>query len=124
MQKIGGGKVRMKPKWWFSTITAGRRGVWWGMVLMAAGGIAAIAYFGQIYDVNEVREYGELGWRIWASEFPYGWFLAATTGIGGGIILLSKIGDNYRRAVLWMWIITIVGVGILAVVLMWWQGLL
>lgn len=97
MGKIIKGEVKMRPKWEFVAWTAGIKG---GLVLMILGGgliLAILIYLVELMNLGELLEFGDLGWEIIRSDFPYGLLAGVVTLISGGIFLYSKIGENYKK---------------------------
>lgn len=99
LEKIENNEVKMKPKWWFVAKALGIRGIWWLMILAVSISISVIVYFWQIYEPAEMMEFGEIGTDLILNDFPYVWLVGTIVFFTGGMVLLSKLGDNYKKTV-------------------------
>jgi hypothetical protein len=116
LKGITGNRVKMKPKWWFLMVESGARGVWLMTILAVALSVSAIVYFVKLYDLTELREYGDLGTELFIRDFPYLWVVGGMIFFVGGEILLSQIGDNYKRTTRFLLLLTVVGVSVVTVI--------
>ena len=122
MQKIKTGKVVMKPKWEFVARKVGLEGSWLLVVGLVALGFASIMIFIKRYNPIEWAEFGEIGWRVFYEDFPYLWLLTIGMFLVGGMMLLVKIGDNYKKGLKTIGLITVVSSLILAMILFLFQS--
>ena len=85
----------MKPKWWFVAESGGEKGVYLGLIILAAlGGVAILNW----------NDLSELGYNIIAEDFPIWWTVGLMLGLTLAIIAISRIGNNYKRNI-WVWIL-------------------
>lgn len=100
LTKIGKKEIEMRPKWIYRLETEGVRGIWLLMILAGAGAASMIYYFMEIYNPGQLlSDYGEIGKDLLLTDFPYLWLLGIVVFLGGGVILLTRIGDNYRKPI-------------------------
>ena len=100
LTKIGKKELKMRPKWIYRLETEGVRGIWLLMILAGAMAVSMIYYFMEIYNPGQLlSDYGEIGKDLLLTDFPYLWLLGMAVFFGGGTILLTKIGDNYRKPI-------------------------
>lgn len=97
LKKIKDEKVKMKPRWWFVARDGGLRGLWTIMILTGALLVSSAVYILEMMNPKELLEFGSLGTRVIVEDFPYLMFGGSIFLIGASIILLSKIGDNYKK---------------------------
>ena len=97
LEKIQKNEIKMRPKWWFVAKALSLRGFWWLMILAVSISMSVIVYFWQIYNPAELIEFGEIGIDLIASDFPYLWLTASVVFFTGGAVLLSKLGNNYKK---------------------------
>lgn len=107
MDDIKTGRIKMTPRWMFWAWEAGVKSVWAALLLMGAvGGSAIILFWGRYEPVNTIREYGEVGREVIASEFPYWWLTMGIFSLLAGTFTLTKMGRLYRetlnRLMVWM----------------------
>ena len=98
LDKIKKGEVKMKPKWEFEVVKWGEIGLWISMVGAVVAGIMGIAYFMTIYSIEELAEFGDLGWQIFYEDFPYIWGGVAIFSLMIGFFVMLKSGNNYKRS--------------------------
>ncbi len=122
--KIEQNKVKMKPKWWFVAKALGIRGIWWLMILATSISISIVIYFWQIYKPAELMEFGEIGTNLILNDFPYVWMAGAVILFGGGSILLSKLGDNYKKTAKAMLILTSIAIIVITILVVLIRNLL
>ena len=107
LEKIKKGEVKMKPRWWFVAMATGMNTGFWLSVTLAALGVSSLWYFLDLYRPTEWGEYAELGLGIVLEDFPiYGSMAMLICGILGIILNLNR-GENYRKSVRNIVIITI-----------------
>lgn len=98
MKEILSKKVKMKPRWIFELERDGARGIWMLVVLAGAVAFSMIWGFIELYKPSELlNEYGDLGKDLLISDFPYWWLVGAMIFFVGGVVMLTKLGDNYKR---------------------------
>ena len=125
LTKIGKKEIRMKPKWVFKAEKEGIRGIWLLMILAGAVAVSMIYYFMEIYNPGQLlSDYGEIGKDLLLTDFPYLWLLGIIVFLGGGAILLTKIGDNYRKPIKKIILATAITVAGLTVAMILIRGLL
>lgn len=113
LEKIKDSEIQMKPRWKFVAKAWELRSLWILMILAVALSISGIVYFIKIYNPVELAEFGDLGTELFFTDFPYLWLLGVVVFFAGGAVLMSKIGDNYKkttRLVLVLTTITVVAV--------------
>ena len=98
LNKIKNGEIKMKPKWEFELVKFGEIGLWISMVGAVVTGVMGIAYFMAIYNMNELSEFGDLGWQIFYEDFPYVWGGVAIFSLMVGLLVMIKSGNNYKRS--------------------------
>lgn len=96
LEKIKKNEVKMKPKWWFVAEANGIRGIYLGLIAVAALGIVALI---------EWNELSELGYNIIMEDFPIWWSTGLIVGLILAVIIISRAGNNYKRN-LAVWLIT------------------
>lgn len=99
LKEIKLGKVKMKPRWEFTLKKWGEIEVWMGMVGLVVVGIMGIAYFLEIYRIEELNEFGDLGWQIFYEDFPYIWMILAIVCLMLSYFVLINMGQNYKKIV-------------------------
>lgn len=99
--KIKKNEVRMKPRWWFTAKRGGMRGVYITMILLAVAGVMALT------DWNELSE---LGYDIIIEDFPVQRTIGLLVGLVTSTIVMSRIGDNYKRNLLFWMLATVMAV--------------
>lgn len=88
------------------------------VLLLVAIGLSMVVIFWQVYNPSELTEYGEVGWALIKEDFPYLWLLGAVVLGIGGVVLESKVGENYKKTTMVLVILTaaiIVGLTMLTV---------
>lgn len=97
LEKIKKKEIRMKPRWIFWLEEAGAKSGLGLILLLVAIGLSMVVMFWQVYNPSELTEYGEAGWALIREDFPYLWLLGAVVLGIGGVVLESKLGENYKR---------------------------
>ena len=98
LNKIQSGEVKMKPRWSFMVIKWGEIGMWLLSIAVVVMGIMSISYFMTIYSIEELNEFGDLGWQIFYEDFPYYWGITVAVFLIVGTFVLLKTGNNYKRS--------------------------
>lgn len=124
LEKIRKNEVKMKPKWKFEAEKAGVSGGVVLTMLLAAIGLSMVAVFWQVYNPKELAEYGEVGWALFKEDFPYLWLFGAIILGIGGVILESKLGDNYKKPTKVLVILAATVIAGLTIVTVWTRNLL
>jgi hypothetical protein len=112
LRKIKNEEVAMKPKWWFVLKESLLRGGWIVLFLTGVLLMSLTVYFVKRLNPTELWEFGSLGAEVFIQDFPY-WFVAGVIIIFlSNVMLLSKIGENYKRNIrilgAWVAVLTIV----------------
>jgi hypothetical protein len=98
LTKIESEEIRMKPKVWFLLENGGIKSIWLLLLLAGAVAISMIYYFIKIYSPGQlIDDYGEIGRDLLLTDFPYLWLLGLVVFFGSGVLLMTKIGDNYKK---------------------------
>ncbi len=97
MEKIENKEIKMKSKWWFFAKTTSLRGIILLNILLCSIILSATVYLVSLKTPLELFSYGNIGMEIFFNDFPYIWLISAVVLIISGTILLSKVGDNYRK---------------------------
>jgi hypothetical protein len=121
MQKIKTGRVVMKPRWGFTAIKVGLKGSWLVAVGILAVGIAAIYFFINRYNPIELASFGDIGWEVFYEDFPYLYLTMVVMFLVGGTLILVRIGDNYKKGIQKLGLITLLGAILLAGMLVLFQ---
>lgn len=108
LKKIDSKEVKMRPRWWFTAKKGGMRGVYITMILLAVAGVMALI------DWNELSE---LGYDIIAEDFPIQRTIGLLIGLVTSAIVMSKIGDNYKKNILFWVMATIMAVTVIVFLL-------
>jgi hypothetical protein len=118
MKKIDKDEIKMKPKWQFLMKTLGLRGALFLNILIAALFISGMIYFASINTPLELWDYGDIGIQIFFEDFPYFWLIIGLILIIGSGILLSKVGENYKKTTRKILLITIVLVVLISLLML------
>jgi len=111
LKRIKSEDVKMKPKWRFALDGAIIRGGWAILFLASSLLLSFTVYLIKIMNPRELWEFGSLGAEVFVEDFPY-WFTGGVIlTVVGSIILLSKIGENYKKNIkilaVWVSLLTI-----------------
>ena len=98
LNKIKSGEVKIKPRWQFVIKRWSEIGLWLGSIGLVVVAIMSIAYFLTIYSIEELGEFGDLGWQVFYEDFPYIWGGVAIFSLVAGVFIMLKTGDNYKRS--------------------------
>ena len=115
LKKIQNGEIKMKPKWIFDLEKKSIVSAW-----LISGGIAAVAIvfllkFVEEYEPLEILKMGEVGQQLLLEDFPYMWLIGGIMLIVVGLVLDSKIGNNYKKSTIWLLISTVAVTILLAI---------
>lgn len=100
MKKIENEEIKMKPKWWFLARKNGLLGITTIGILLASILLSITLYLARINTPLELWDYGSIGVEVFFKDFPYLWLISGFILVGGTGVLMSKIGDNYKKATL------------------------
>lgn len=107
LKKIKTGEVKMKPRWWFVATFWGIKAIYWLMVLGAGFGAAMLYYFLDLYRPNEWSIWWELGPELILEDFPIMGAIGFVLCLIAGVIIVSRIGENYRQKNKF-WLLTVI----------------
>jgi hypothetical protein len=125
LTKISKEEIKMKPQWIFKLKKEGVRGIWLLAILAGSVAISVIYYFMELYNPEELlADYGSIGRDLFFTDFPYLWLLGVIVFLGGGAILLTKIGDNYRKPIKKLILITTIIIAGMTIAVITVRGLL
>lgn len=97
MEKIQSNKIKMKPRWKYALKKSGIQGVWLMSILAASISLSMIVYFLGIYNPEILKDYGEVGEQLFFGDFPYLWLGGSIVLFFGGLVMFSRLGDNYKK---------------------------
>jgi hypothetical protein len=110
MNQIYDNQIKIKPKWWYLLKSGGLKGLWLLVILFASILISITIYTASIQTPLELWEFGDIGREIFFKDFPYLWFMGGLILLGCSVVLLLKIGENYKKTsrIILIWTILII----------------
>lgn len=117
MAQIATQDVRMKPRWWFVAIKDGQVLLLISVFVISALLVTACIYFIELTNPRSLIRMGDVGREVLLENLPYSLILAASVTILFGIFIYPKIGDNYKKQKLQIYLFIISIITILTIVL-------
>ena len=97
LEKIKKNEIKMKPKWWFEALEDTKKSAVVIFTLAVSLMIGGIIYWWILENPLGLAAFGSLGWEMVWESFPKVLLVGTMLLFGLTFMVMSKIGENYKK---------------------------